>query len=75
MTHHLPIAIQFVKEQLISQLSSTQQDFVNGWEHTEDWQEKVTQANDLFGSISLVPVNKTGFEDYMIKNSLLVKNA
>lgn len=75
MTHHLPTARKFVKEQLISQLSLAQQDLVNEWEHTENWQEKVTQANNLFGGIFLVPVDKTGFEDYMIENSLLIKNA
>lgn len=75
MTHHLPIAAQFVKEQLISQLSPTLQDLCKEWEHTEDWQDKVEQANNLFGLIALIPVNKAGFEKYMIENSLLLKNA
>lgn len=74
MTHHLPTARNFVKDQLISQLPLSLQDLCIQWEHTEDWEARVIQAMNRFGQIPLTPVDKAGFETYMIENSLLVNS-
>lgn len=71
MTHHLPVAANFVKQGLISQLTPAQQDICIGWIHTDDWEEKVKEVDTLFGKINLFPIDKTGFETFMIENSLL----
>ena len=71
MTHHLPTASNFVKEGLLKQLSLDAQKICAEWIHTDDWEKKIAEVDETFGEIELQPVDKTGFEKYMIDNSLL----
>ena len=72
MTHHLPVANDFCKPQVEAQLPVELLVIVSNWNHSEDWQKRICEIQDLFGSIDIT-IDKTGFEDYMIDNSLLIK--
>lgn len=71
MTHHLPAAAKFVKNKLLEQLTPAQRGLCIGWIHTDDWAKKVGEVDEAFGKIELKPVDKTGFEKFMLENSLL----
>lgn len=69
MTYRLPVAANFCKQQLNAQLPEETQKFFNDWVHTDDWKEKL-EAHPV-QEFELTPVNKEGFENYMLENSLL----
>lgn len=72
MIHHLPIASKFVVPQIMKKLPDELQTIINNWQHVDNWKEVINNYQNRFGNFDIT-VDKTGFEDYMIGNSLLIK--
>lgn len=45
-TIELPLIMTTFKDEVLSQLSESQQEICNNWEHTYDWPKKVAEFKD-----------------------------